>query len=132
MTLAGPTILVVEDEPLIRLSATEALDALGFVVLEAGNAEEAIAVLEIVTDVSVVFTDVQMPGAMDGVALAAVIRQRWPNMAIVVTSGQVRPAEVEVPAGTDFLTKPYLIDELIAKLGGGCGYGSEGADHHPA
>jgi CheY-like chemotaxis protein len=116
MALAGPTILVVEDEPLIRLCTTAALDALGFVVLEAGNAEEAIAVLEIVTDVSVVFTDVQMPGAMDGVALAAVIRERWPNMAIVVTSGQVRPAEVELPSRTNFLTKPYLIDELIAKL----------------
>ena len=81
-------ILVVEDELLIRMNAVEMIEE-AFEVVEAGNAEEAIVILEGRLDVAVVFTDIQMPGSMDGLKLAAVVRLRWPPIKIVATSGQI-------------------------------------------
>lgn len=82
-------ILVVEDELLIRMNAVEMIEE-AFEVVEAGNAEEAIVILEGRLDVAVVFTDIQMPGSLDGLKLAAVVRLRWPPIKIVATSGQVK------------------------------------------
>src|ERR1700710_405093 len=90
-------ILVVEDELLIRLNAVEMLDEAGFEVVEAANADEAIAILEGRLDITVVFTDIQMPGSMDGSKLAAAVRDRWPPIKIVATSGHVDVAETDLP-----------------------------------
>ena len=117
MFLAGMTILVVEDEHLIRMGATAALIARGFVVLEAANADEAITLLDVGTDVSTVFTDIQMPGSMDGVKLAESVRKQWPEMTIVITSGNLRSGEIELPAGAHFLAKPCTIDDLVTIAG---------------
>src|SRR3954452_5138099 len=94
-----PVVLIVEDEFLLRMDAADMIDAAGFEVLEAGNADEAIDILESRRDVTVVFTDIQMPGSMDGLKLARAVRGRWPPIKIVATSGHVDVAETDLPDG---------------------------------
>ena len=101
------TVLVVEDEWLIRTDIAELLRKEGFVVLEAGDAEEAIKILEARTDIHLVFTDVDMPGSMDGLKLAAYVRDRWPPIKLIVTSGHVAVEESRLPQGGRFVRKPY-------------------------
>ena len=100
-------VLIVEDEPLVRLCAVETVEAAGFTVIEAANADEAIRILENRKDIRVVFTDIHMPGSMDGLKLAHAVRNRWPPIKIIVTSGRERVAEQELPAGGRFFAKPY-------------------------
>jgi CheY-like chemotaxis protein len=107
-----PLVLVVEDDFLIRVSAAEMARELGFDVIEAVDAEHAIQFLENTDDITIVFTDIQMPGSMDGLGLVAVIRNRWPPIALLVTSGSVNPAAEDIPAGAQFLPKPYLQHQL--------------------
>jgi CheY-like chemotaxis protein len=110
-----PVILIVEDEHLIRMDAADMIVAAGFDVVEAGNADEAIAILERRFDISVVFTDVQMPGSMDGLKLAAAVRDRWPPIKIVATSG-LNIGESELPRGSRFLRKPYNTAQIVGTL----------------
>jgi two-component system, response regulator PdtaR len=84
----GPVVLVVEDEGLLRASAMDMVKEAGFDVLAASDADEAIRVLESRSDIRAVFTDVHMPGSMDGLRLARVIRSRWPPVALIVTSAK--------------------------------------------
>jgi CheY-like chemotaxis protein len=100
-------VLIVEDEPLVRLCAVETVEAAGFTVIEAANADEAIRILEDRSDIRVVFTDIHMPGSMDGLKLAHAVRDRWPPIKIIVTSGRETVAEQELPAGGRFFAKPY-------------------------
>ena len=102
-----PTVLVVEDQPLTRVATVETLEDAGFQVLEASNADEAIRILEARNNVRIVFTDIDMPGSMDGLKLARAVRDRWPPIKIVITSGQLIPNEVDLPAGGRFVAKPY-------------------------
>ena len=102
-----PAVLIVEDEPLVRLCAVETVEAAGFTVIEAANADEAIRILEDRSDIHVVFTDIHMPGSMDGLKLAHAVRNRWPPIKIIVTSGRESVAEQELPAGGRFFAKPY-------------------------
>ena len=89
----GPiTVLIVEDEPLLLLYAEDFLSEAGFKTLTAPNADDAIAILERIAEIHIIFTDVQMPGSMDGLHLAEAVRDRWPPIAIVVTSGQLLSA----------------------------------------
>ena len=106
MPVAG-TVLVVEDEALIRMDIVDCLEEAGFAVLEAGNADEALEILESRMDIRLVLTDVDMPGSMDGLRLAAAIRDRWPPVQIIVTSGHVTPQAHQLPAGSRFFHKPY-------------------------
>jgi CheY-like chemotaxis protein len=110
------TILVVEDDFLIRLNAVDMIKSGGFEVIEAANADEAIVILEKRLDITVVFTDIQMPGSMDGLKLAAAIRGRWPPIRIVATSGLVEVTEDDLPSGSRFLRKPYSAREIVATL----------------
>jgi CheY-like chemotaxis protein len=100
-------VLIVEDDLLIRLHAAEIIEAAGFDVVEASNADEAIAVLELRPDIAVLFTDIQMPGSMDGLKLAAAVKGRWPPIQIVATSGFVNVGPDDLPEGGRFLPKPY-------------------------
>jgi CheY-like chemotaxis protein len=109
-------ILIVEDELLIRRNAVEMIEEAGFEVVEAANADEAIAILEGRLDITVVFTDIQMPGSMDGLKLAAAVRDRWPPIKIVATSGQVRLGPDDLPEGGRFLPKPYGPVEIMKTL----------------
>jgi CheY-like chemotaxis protein len=111
-----PVVLIVEDESLLRMDAVEVIAAAGFEVLEAGNADEAIEILEARTDVAVVFTDIQMPGSMDGLKLARAIRGRWPPIKIVATSGHANIRELDLPEGGRFLPKPYSSRQVMGVL----------------
>ena len=109
-------VLVVEDEALIRMNSADMIRDLGFEVIEAVDADEAVSLLESVSDIRVVFTDIQMPGSMDGLVLAAVVRDRWPPVALLITSGKVRPPMDDMPAGARFIPKPYSPWQLKEEL----------------
>jgi CheY-like chemotaxis protein len=116
MMRLGPVILIVEDEFLLRLDSAETIESAGFEVIEAANADEAIAILQARPDIHVVFTDIQMPGSMDGLKLARFVRDRWPPIKIVATSGRVMVGDDDLPAGSVFLPKPYRGAEVVATL----------------
>lgn len=107
-------LLLAEDEPLVRMAAADALSDAGFKVLEAANADEAIAVLDREPDLRVLVTDVRMPGPVDGLALARMAASRWPWIAVVVASGHALPGDGVVPEGALFLSKPYTPEALVA------------------
>ena len=111
--MVSPLVLVVEDEFLVRMHAVSLLEEAGFGVLEAANADGAIALLESRKDIRVVFTDINMPGSMDGLRLAHAIRNRWPPVELVLTSGRRRVHNKEMPERGLFLSKPYRPSELI-------------------
>src|ERR1700716_3003153 len=100
-------VLIVEDEFLLRMDAVDMIAAAGFEVVEAANADEAIEILESRRDITVVFTDIQMPGSMDGLKLARAVSGRGPPIKIVATSGHVHVTETDLPEGGRFLPKPY-------------------------
>ncbi len=102
-----PVLLIVEDEPLLRMMAVDLAHDAGFETVEAANADDAVAILETRTDIRIVFTDIDMPGSMDGMRLAACIRDRWPPIDIILTSGQGRPRTEDLPARSVFFPKPY-------------------------
>jgi DNA-binding NtrC family response regulator len=106
------TVLIVEDEAFIRMDVADYLSDDQFVTIEAANADEAISILEHREDIEVVFTDVNMPGSIDGMELAGLVRQRWPSMSVVMTSGMVRPSQSALPGSVKFFEKPYDLSEL--------------------
>jgi CheY-like chemotaxis protein len=109
-----PIVLMVEDEALIRLNAVEMITAAGYEVLEAANADEAIEILEARTNISIVFTDIQMPGSIDGLKLAHAVRNRWPPIKIVTSSGHVELTQHDLPEGARFVPKPYSPAEIVS------------------
>jgi len=112
--------MFLENEPIIRLNLIYTLERAGFGTLEAGSAAEAIALLEMYPEIRVVFTDVQMPGMMDGIALAKCVRERWPLTIIVVSSGKVVFQPGELPDDITTLAKPYdqsRLEQVIADVG---------------
>jgi CheY-like chemotaxis protein len=111
-----PVVLIVEDEYLVRTGTRAAVEMAGFDVLEAGDADEAIAILSARNDVSLIFTDVHMPGSMDGLKLAHFVRDRWPPVKIVATSARVRITASDLPEGGRFLPKPYSAADIAATL----------------
>jgi two-component system, response regulator PdtaR len=111
-----PVVLIVEDEFLIRMAAADAIRDAGFEVLEAANADEAIAALESRADILVVFTDIQMPGSMDGAKLAHAVKHRWPPVHIIATSGRVALETLDLPVGTVIFPKPYSPETIASML----------------
>lgn len=109
-------VLIVEDEFLIRMHAVDMIRSAGFEVVEAKDADEAIEILERRFDITVVFTDIHMPGSMDGLKLAAAVRHRWPPIKIVATSGKAKPNDDDLPPGSRFLPKPYSAREIVGTL----------------
>jgi two-component system, response regulator PdtaR len=108
-------VLVVEDEPLICEFVRDELEAEGFEVVVAGNADVAVQILERRSDIYLLFTDIDMPGSMDGLKFAALTRRRWPPIKVVIASGKHRPLESEMPPASVFLPKPYLPAD-VAKI----------------
>lgn len=132
--VAGETrpakILIVEDEPLIRIGIVIMLERSGFEAIEADTADEAIKIIEARGDIRLVVTDVDMPGTMDGVKLAHYIRRKWPPIKLIVISGKVGLSTIDLPTGARFFSKPYedatllnTIDRMIAGNGNGNGNG---------
>jgi CheY-like chemotaxis protein len=100
-------VLIVEDEALIRMSAVHMVEQSGRQIVEAVDADDAIRVLTSRTDIGFLFTDVEMPGSMDGYKLARTVHEKWPDIAILITSGRKVPGVGDVPFGGRFITKPY-------------------------
>jgi CheY-like chemotaxis protein len=109
-------VLVVEDEPLLRMMAADLVEEAGFEVVEASDADEAVRILETRADIRIVFTDIDMPGSMNGMLLAAAIRDRWPPIDIIITSGHVRAGEIRLPERSVFFAKPYDSMKVTATL----------------
>ena len=109
-------ILVVEDDPTLRFHSVALIEDAGFEVIEARSADEAIAVLERRSDIAVVFTDIEMPGSMDGLRLANAVRERWPPVHLIIASGRHTPQPDEMPEGSRFFSKPFNGAELVAAL----------------
>jgi DNA-binding NtrC family response regulator len=100
-------VLVVEDDAIQRWCAVSMVEDAGFDAIEAGNADEAVRILESRKDIRIVFTDINMPGSMDGMKLAACIRDRWPPVEVILTSGELGEKDVRLPARGLFFPKPY-------------------------
>lgn len=111
-----PIVLIVEDEALLRIVAADVLGDAGFETLEAADADEAVATLEARDDIGIVFTDIDMPGSMNGVRLAETVRERWPRVRVVVTSGKYGAGELPLPAKVAFIPKPYDFSAVAASF----------------
>ena len=115
--LPSPVVLVVEDEGFVRLMAVAMLEDAGFEVLEAGTADEAWGVLERrFSDVSVLFTDVDMPGSMNGFDLAGRVAECWPHIRLVITSGRHWPDNDSLPDNGQFVHKPYHMSQVMSAV----------------
>lgn len=111
-----PVVLVVEDEPLLRMTAVDMVVDAGFEAVEASDAIQAIEILEKRLDIRIVFSDIDMPRGMDGMKLAAAIRDRWPPIKIILTSGYFTSDKVYMPARSVFYPKPYDADKIVETL----------------
>ena len=109
-------VLVVEDEPITRMDVVEQLEEGGFKVFEAPDADRAIKILEANPAIRILFTDVDMPGSMDGLKLAAAVRNRWPPIKIVVASGLRKINMDALPDNSRFFSKPYNVNEIAATM----------------
>ena len=114
--LSRPHVLVVEDEFFSRLHAVNLVEAAGYKAIEASNADEAIAILESRKDIRIVFTDIDMPGSMDGLKLARAVRDRWPPIELILTSGHFDVPENKIPERGLFFSKPYRDQEIVSAL----------------
>src|SRR3984957_5599122 len=111
-----PKVLIVEDEMILRMRAVDIVEDAGFCPVEAVNADQAIAILESRSDISLLFTDIQMPGSIDGLKLAHAVHERWPSIKIILVSGQVMPSEAERPADSRFFGKPLGVEQMVGEL----------------
>ena len=109
-------VLVVEDEMLLRMRAVDMVEDAGYTSLEAVDADAAFAILESRSDIALLFTDIQMPGTMDGLKLAHAVHQRWPPIKIILVSGQLRLANIDIPPHSRFFGKPLEAREMIAEM----------------
>jgi CheY-like chemotaxis protein len=116
MAQQGITVVVVEDETLVRMDIAMSLENEGFIVLEASNADEAIAILDAHNDVRLMFTDVDMPGSIDGLKLAEAVRDRWPPIKIIVASGHRHLSDELLPVEGRFFSKPYDHTRVIMTM----------------
>ena len=113
---AIPNVLIVEDEMMLRMRAVDIVEDAGFRPVEAINADEALSILKSRSDIALLFTDIQMPGSMDGLKLAHAVHDRWPAIKIVLVSGQVNPSDAEKPADSRFFGKPLSVEKMITEL----------------
>lgn len=95
------------------MMAVDMLEDVGLTVLEAATADEAWAILEGRSDIGALFTDIEMPGSMNGFGLAARVAERWPHIRLVITSGRCRPAPRDVPDHGEFVPKPYYAEQVL-------------------
>lgn len=109
-------VLIVEDEPLIRMLAVDVVEEAGFHVIEAANTDEAVRILECTSNIALVFTDVDTPGAIDGMRFAAVVHDRWAPVQIIVTSGLTNINMATLPTGAVFFSKPCNTQKLVKQM----------------
>jgi two-component sensor histidine kinase/CheY-like chemotaxis protein len=124
VTAALPTVLIVEDEMMLRMRAVDIVEDAGFTPIEAVNADDALAILESRSDIEMLFTDIQMPGSMDGLKLAHAVHERWPSIKIILVSGQLTLTDADKPIDSRFYGKPLDVKHMIAELRDAMGKGS--------
>jgi CheY-like chemotaxis protein len=115
-SVAPTTVLVVEDEMLLRMRAVDMVEDAGYISVEAVDADAAFAILESRPGIGLLFTDIQMPGKMDGLQLAHAVHERWPAIKIILVSGQLKLSESDIPPSSRFFGKPLQADEMIAEM----------------
>ena len=116
MPYSKPLVLIVEDENLVRFGAVAMVEEAGYEAISASDADEAILILEGRSDIRAVFTDIQMPGSMDGLRLVWAVKERWPPVALIVTSGKSDILDTDLPAGGRFIRKPYDRSQIETML----------------
>jgi CheY-like chemotaxis protein len=109
-------VLVVEDEMLLRMRAVDMVEDAGYTSVEAIDADQAVAILESRSDIALIFTDIQMPGSMDGLGLAHSVHKRWPPIKIILVSGQLKLSESDIPPNSRFFGKPLQANQMIAEM----------------
>jgi CheY-like chemotaxis protein len=109
-------VLVVEDEMLLRMRVVDMVEDAGYISVEAVDADEALAILLSRSDIALLFTDVQMPGSMNGLQLAHVVHERWPPIKIILASGQLKLLTTDIPRDSRFFGKPLRSDQMIAEM----------------
>src|SRR5204862_3188294 len=114
--VSSTNVLVVEDEMVLRMRAVDIVEDAGFTAVEAVNADEALSILESRSDISLLFSDIQMPGSMDGLKLAHAVHDRWPSIKIILVSGQVKLSDIDKPADSRFFGKPLEMSQMITEL----------------
>lgn len=113
---ASDVVLVVEDEEMLRFLATYGLEDKGYTVVEAATAVDALKVLETRPEVRILFTDIEMPGRLNGMDLARLVHEHWPHVLLIITSGGSRPDQNEIPDDGRFIAKPYSSDEVSGEI----------------
>ncbi len=114
-----PCVMVVEDEPLLRSAVASLLELEGFQVVEAASGEEAVSLLSGgISKIDLVFTDVHMPGTVDGIGLGAWVKQHCPTIPVIIASGQIGKAQIREGQVPDlpFFSKPYSFDAIISRM----------------
>jgi two-component sensor histidine kinase len=119
--VSGPSaarraVLVVEDEMMLRMRAVDMVEDAGFAAVEAINADDALAILQSRSDIELLFTDIQMPGSMDGLKLAFAVHERWPAIKIILVSGQLKLTDKDKPVDSRFFGKPLGEKQMIAEM----------------
>ncbi len=107
------SVLVVEDEALIRMSLVADLEDAGFKVFEACTADQALEIFNLDQGIEALFTDIDMPGSLDGLQLARIVRKTWPHVAIILTSGHLKVGKGDLPVDAPFLSKPYDVGRVV-------------------
>lgn len=111
-----PAVLVVEDEPIIRMDAVAMIEDAGFRTFEAKSADDGITLMERHPEIGILFTDIDMPGSMDGLGLTHFVRESWPMTKIIVASGAVDTVRTALPDGAQFFPKPYPMQQIVCAL----------------
>ena len=114
---AAQVLLVVDDEVIVRMLACDILSDSGFHCLEAVDAQEALALIDARPDITLMFTDVEMPGEVNGAGLAHLVAMRAPKVKILITSGAAALQASDLPAGARFIRKPYSPSQLLDTIG---------------
>ncbi len=109
-------VLVVEDEPLLRMDAVDMIEDAGFKTYQAGSADEALEVIRNSDDIGILFTDIDMPGSMDGLSLASCVHSDWPTISILIASGVVGVTDEKMPKGSKFYAKPYATSQIVRDM----------------
>jgi CheY-like chemotaxis protein len=118
-----PIVLVVEDDIMLRMRAVDIVEDAGYVSVEAVDADEAFSVLQSRSDIALLFTDIQMPGPMDGLQLAHAVYERWPHLKIILVSGRLKLSSAQIPRESRFFGKPLVSGQIIAEMQNMIGFG---------
>ena len=118
-----PIVLVVEDDIMLRMRAVDIVEDAGYASVEAVDADEAFSVLQSRSDIALLFTDIQMPGTMDGLQLAHAVYERWPRLKIILVSGRLKLSSAHIPRDSRFFGKPFVSGQIIAEMHDMIGFG---------